>query len=114
MKKQVKYIFLSFLFFGLNASLNAQSKEIKFFVSGNCSMCEKRIESALKVKGVESVDWDISTHMCTIVFKSPEISEDKIHRTIAIAGHDTPKYKAEEVKYQKLKSCCQYKRIYSE
>ena len=114
MKKQFKLIFISFLFLGINLSFSAQVKEIKFSVMGNCSMCEKRIENALDIKGIVLADWDVSTKICSVTFNSNEIKEDNIHRTIALAGHDTPKYKAEDVKYQSLKSCCQYKRIYSE
>tara|TARA_B110000003_G_C16513327_1_gene482084 strand:- start:535 stop:879 length:345 start_codon:yes stop_codon:yes gene_type:complete len=114
MKKHFKLIFTSFLFLGINLSFSAQVKEIKFSVMGNCSMCENRIESALDIKGIELADWDIATKICSVTFNSNEIKEDNIHRIIALAGHDTPKYKAEDVKYQSLKPCCQYKRIYSE
>ena len=114
MKKQIKLIFLSFLFIGINVCVCAQSREIKFLVNGNCTMCENRIETALNVNGVERADWDVSTKMCTVLFNSDQIKEDNIHRIIALAGHDTPKYKAEEIKYQDLKVCCQYKRIYAE
>ncbi|MDG2344112.1 MAG: heavy-metal-associated domain-containing protein [Flavobacteriales bacterium] len=114
MKKQINLIFISFVFLGINLSFSAQVEEIKFLVNGNCTMCKNRIETALNIKGIELADWDLSTHMCTISYNSDKIKEDNIHRRIALAGHDTPKYKAEEVKYQKLKSCCQYKRIYAE
>ena len=114
MKKQIKLIFLSFLFIGINVCVCAQSREIKFLVNGDCTMCENRIETALNVNGVEHADWDVSTKMCTVLFNSDQIKEDNIHRIIALAGHDTPKYKAEEIKYQDLKVCCQYKRIYAE
>ncbi len=114
MKTYTKLFFLSFFFFGIHSLASAQSKEIKFLVNGNCSVCENRIEKALNVKGVEIADWDLSTHICTVKFNSNEIKEDNIHRIIAIAGHDTPKYKAEEINYQALKTCCKYKRIYTE
>ena len=114
MNTHIKLILSAVLFFGINSATMAQSKEIKFLVNGSCTICENRIEKALNVNGIELADWDLSTHMCTVIYNSNKIKEDNIHRMIAIAGYDTPKYKAEEIKYQSIKSCCQYKRIYAE
>lgn len=114
MKKHVKLIFLTFLFSAINVCVFAQSKNIKFIVNGNCEMCENRIETALNVNGVEHADWDVSTKICSVTYNSSKIKEDNIHRIIALAGHDTPRYKAEEIKYQELHACCKYKRIYNE
>ena len=112
MKRHLNLTILFFLFFGLTASYNAQSKEIKILVNGSCSTCENRIESALQIEGVELADWNLTTKICVVKFNSAKISEDEIHKAIALAGHDTPKYKAEEDKYQELQSICKYKRIY--
>lgn len=112
MKRHSKVIFLTLLFFGLSSSYNAQSKEIKILVNASCSKCENRIEKALEIEGIEFADLDLRTNICSIKFNTSKITEDKIHRAIALAGHDTPKYKAEEDKYQELQSICKYKRIY--
>ena len=50
-------------------SVNTQDSTASFKVRGVCTMCKNRIEKALKIKGVESAEWDIDTKMLSLVFE---------------------------------------------
>jgi copper chaperone CopZ len=81
-----------------------------FKVYGACGMCESRIEKAAKIDGVSSADWSVETKMLTITY-NPEITElDDVHNSIAEAGHDTEKVKADNATYNSLHACCRYER----
>lgn len=87
-----------------------KSETVEFKVFGNCGMCKSRIEKALNVEGVESVNWDKETKMASVVFNSEKISEDKLHQLVAAVGHDTEKVTANDETYSKLHGCCKYER----
>ena len=87
-----------------------KSETIEFKVYGNCGMCKSRIEKALKVDGVESAKWDKDTKMTNVIFDSDKITVDQLHQLVAEVGHDTEMIKAEDETYNKLHSCCKYKR----
>lgn len=78
-------------------------------VSGNCEMCEMRITSAAKIKGVQSVSWDMDTQKLTVTYDAEKVSMEKIEQRIAAAGHDTEHVKASENAYQSLHKCCKYR-----
>jgi len=82
----------------------------KFKVYGNCSMCEKRIEKAAKIKGVTFADWDVDSKILTIHFDEKKASPMKVHQALAAVGHDTDKVRASDKAYAKLHTCCQYER----
>ena len=85
--------------------------EIKFFVAGNCDMCQARIEKAAKmVTGVIKAEWDKKTKQLTVT-ATPDVSESSLQAAIAEAGHDTNNVKAENDTYNRLPGCCQYERI---
>ena len=80
-------------------------------VYGNCGMCENRIEGSLaNTKGVQSADWDVETKVLTVKYDNEIISKDDIKKTVAKAGHDTDKFRADDEVYNKLPGCCQYER----
>lgn len=81
-----------------------------FKVSGNCEMCKKRIETALKKPGIKSANWNMDTKIITVVYDIHSIGIDDIHKSIAAAGYDTEKEKASDKAYNKLPECCQYER----
>src|SRR3546814_8645152 len=61
-----------------------------FKVSGNCEMCQSRIEKAAKgVKGVISAKWDVEAKVIHLDFDSKATSKSKISKAIANVGHDT-------------------------
>lgn len=82
-----------------------------FKVYGNCGMCEKTIESALKgVKGIEKADWNKETKIMEVTFDESVITLKEIKQKIADVGYDTDEVRASEKVYNKLPGCCQYER----
>jgi len=94
----------------LGSAVFAQSKTDKIKVSGNCGMCKKRIETALKVEGVNTAVWDVKSKILTVSYDSAKINTESIQQKVAAAGHDTQKIIAKQENYSKLPSCCQYDR----
>lgn len=82
---------------------------VEITVSGNCGMCERRINTALDTKGIMASSWDRHTKKAEIVYNPRKISENEIHELIAGVGHDTEKLKAKKEVYEKLPGCCQYR-----
>ena len=98
--------------FGQCTTEEKKKDDNKFFVAGECGMCETRIEKAAKsVEGVTMADWNKETKMLTVNFNcaNPEVKE--VHKAVAAAGHDTKKVKAEDKVYSELPGCCKYERI---
>lgn len=86
----------------------AQSVTEKIRVSGNCGMCEKKIEAAAKEAGAKKADWDEDLKVLTVKYDQKETSNDAIQKKVAETGYDTEKYTASMEAYEKLHSCCQY------
>lgn len=114
----MKYLFsiitLIIAFFIFNSSTAMAQKPPKkatlnIEVSGNCGMCERRINNALDVKGVLVSSWDRYTKKAEVVYNPRKISEQELHDLIAAAGHDTEKVKADSTAYVKLPGCCLYR-----
>lgn len=85
------------------------TKTETFKVSGNCEMCESTIEKAAKINGVTKADWNKKTKVMTLVYNPAKVKSDAVHKKIAAAGYDTPKFKASKKVYNALPSCCKYK-----
>jgi len=86
--------------------------ENKFFVAGNCGMCETRIEEAANsVEGVTMADWDKETKMLTVMFSCANPDVKEVHKAVAAVGHDTKMVKAEDKVYNELPGCCKYERV---
>ena len=82
-----------------------------FTVYGNCGMCERRVEGALKkLEGVQSADWDKDTKVMTVQYDDTVVSLDDIMKKVAEVGHDTDKFRAKDEVYNNLPGCCQYDR----
>lgn len=114
MKTKFVVIMLS-LFTFISVECMAQaSKTVKtetFGVSGNCGMCKKTIEAAVKKdKAVTAAKWDEDAKTLKVTFDSEKITLDKIHQLVADAGYDTDKVKGNDEAYKKLHACCQYER----
>ncbi len=93
-------------------SMNSEKgkKETSFKVSGNCEMCEARIEkAALGVNGVKTADWNKETKLLKITFNG-DVNREDVQKSIAAVGHDTGKYKAKDIVYNALPGCCKYER----
>src|SRR5689334_22777399 len=89
----------------------AQSKIVTetIKVYGNCTMCKKRIETALDHRGIKKAEWSPKTKELSVVYNSSKISELEIHELVAKAGHDTDKVKANDETYASLPFCCLYR-----
>jgi len=86
--------------------------ENKFFVAGECGMCESRIEKAAQsVEGVTGADWDQETKMLTVNFDCANPNIKDVHVAVAAVGHDTKLVKADDKVYDELPACCKYERI---
>ncbi|NQX96981.1 MAG: heavy-metal-associated domain-containing protein [Flavobacteriales bacterium] len=86
-------------------------KTDSFKVYGNCGMCKKTIEGALKnVKGIDKADWNQETKMMEVVYHTHDISLAEIKKKIAKVGYDSEGFRATEETYNNLPGCCQYER----
>jgi mercuric ion binding protein len=94
----------------LSSAVFAQAKTDKIKVSGNCGMCKKNIETALKIPGVKTAVWDKTSKVLTVNYDSTKVTNDQVQQKVAAAGYDTPKFKAPKEAYEKLDDCCQYDR----
>jgi Cu(I)/Ag(I) efflux system membrane fusion protein len=98
---------------GMNMDLSDQSNvphEETFKVSGNCDMCQNRIEKAVKsLEGVKNASWNPISKIIKITYNTKIIDLTHIHKAIALAGHDTELEKAPEDVYNNLPLCCAYR-----
>ena len=85
------------------------SVKFEFTAKGCCTMCEDRIVAALDVPGVRAAEWDQFEEKTTVVYKPKKISEDRIQKLVADAGHDTDLHTAIDEVYNGLADCCLYR-----
>jgi len=91
--------------------LSKNSEHATFKVYGNCGMCKKTIEEAIKdLKGVQLVDWNMDSGLMRVSYKAKHISLDTIKQKIADVGYDTDSHRAKDEVYSNLHGCCQYER----
>ena len=89
---------------------NSELKKETFKVFGNCSMCEDRIESAVKeLDGIKKADWNKDTKLIEIIYDPINANLTSIHKKIAAVGHDTELVKAPQEVYNELPGCCEYR-----
>lgn len=114
MKTLIVMIF--FLFGGLNV-LGQKDKRASrdttasFKVFGVCEQCKNRIETALKLKGIESAFWNIDTKILTVSYDQSKLSFEKINSRLTSVGHDTYYKKAKDLLYYSLPKCCYYREM---
>lgn len=94
-------------------SLAQKSKTETFRVSGNCGMCEAKIEKAAKSAGANYADWNKDTKILTVKYNSSSSNLAKIQKSIADAGYDNVGVKSTSEAYDKLHACCKYDRTES-
>ena len=102
----ILFAFVTVSAFGQSGIVTANIK-----VYGNCSMCKKRIETALDHKGIKQAVWNIKTKNLAVVYNSSKITEQQIHEIVAAVGHDTDKVKATDEAYSSLAFCCLYRHV---
>jgi len=108
--KKMKLILTMLLIATSTIAFAKTDSTASFKVWGNCDMCKARVEKAAKAAGAEKAVWNDETEMMTVEFNSKKTSSDKIQQQIAVAGHDTEKYKSLQENYNGLPGCCKYKR----
>jgi hypothetical protein len=103
---------------GSNKNLNmpqstktTDTKTAAFKVWGNCDeSCKSRIETAVKLAGAYIANWDVKTQILKVTFDPTKNSVDSFSKNLAVVGHDTEKYRADDKVYNGLHPCCKYKR----
>ena len=114
MQTKLYFTYLVLISLIIASPISAQEKTkkittVEFTVKGVCKMCKERIENAALIKGVKQAEWNKENDQLKVIFNTKKTSLDKIHRSIAAAGHDTDKLKSNDVAYKKLPKCCAYK-----
>lgn len=107
--KSIRFIGL-FILATINNTAVAQTETDSVKVSGNCSMCKRRIEKSAAIPGVLQVNWDVSSKILKVSYSSKQLSLAAIMQKVAASGHDTELVKATEQTYNKLPDCCRYER----
>lgn len=91
-------------------SFSQKSKTDTFQVSGNCGMCETKIEKAAKAAGASYAEWNKDSKIITVKYNSASSNLAKIQKSIADAGYDNVGVKSTAEAYDKLHGCCKYER----
>lgn len=92
-------------------SVHAENRTEKINVNGKCEMCKTRIESAVKsLNGINSAMWDKETKKLEVIYENQITTSLQIQTLIAMAGHDTEMFSANDKKYAELPRCCKYHR----
>jgi hypothetical protein len=94
-------------------SFSQKTKTETFQVSGNCGMCEAKIEKAAKAAGATYADWNKDTKVIIVKYSSTSSNLPKIQKSIADAGYDNVGVKTTTEAYDKLHACCKYDRTES-
>lgn len=93
------------------SNLSAAEHKEKFKVYGNCGMCKKTIEKAVKeLKGVSDVQWNKKSKMIEVSYDDASTTIQTIKKAIADAGYDMDDIRANDETYNSLHKCCQYER----
>ena len=83
-------------------------------VNGVCGMCKKRIETAaIKTKGVKYANWNVDTHLLSVIIDERKTNAQLVQQSVADVGHDTADIKAEDEAYEGIHACCKYREINS-
>ena len=79
-------------------------------VSGNCSLCKKTIETAAKSVGASDASWNSDTKILAVSYDPSTLNSSKIQHAVSAAGYETQHFKGDEKAYNKLMTCCKYKK----
>ena len=78
-------------------------------VDGNCNICKSRIEDAALIKGVKKATWNKHKDQLVVIYDASKTSISEIEKAVAMVGHDTPNFKADDKVYNNLPNCCRYR-----
>lgn len=108
---RTKILSLTVLFFIGATSVFASVKSEKIKVNGNCGMCKSRIEKTVNsMEGIEAASWNKETQELQVKYDEGKATTMQIQTSLAMAGHDTEMFSANDKKYAELPGCCQYAR----
>jgi len=107
--RSIRFFMLAIIAF-ISTNSFAQMHTDTIQVYGNCGMCKKRIEKAVKLEGVKTAAWSPETKLLTVSYDTSRISNDDIQKAVAAVGHDTGKFTADDKVYSNLPGCCLYER----
>jgi periplasmic mercuric ion binding protein len=102
-------VMLAMLFAPANLSAQkAKLDTVKIKTSAECEMCKTKLEKEVGLmKGVKSVNLDLTTQVATVVYNSTKTDPAKIKQVIANVGYDADEVKANNRAQKKLPACCQ-------
>jgi len=110
MKTLLASLILLFSFVNLSAqSEEATLTDSVIVVNGVCGMCQKVIEKAASLPGVEEANWNEDTKILKLKYYSDKVSIETIYKSVAASGYDTEFLAAPEEAYQALHGCCKYR-----
>lgn len=107
MKKLILSLTVIIAFVACNAIANGKTDSFKVY--GNCGMCKKTIEKALKAEGIEG-NWDKKTKMITVKYDSAKYTLQQVKEIICKAGYDNDGCRGDDKAYENLHECCKYDR----
>ena len=109
MKKLTLLVVGMIMLHGAIMSQSSNKNTVHFFVAGACEMCSDRIiETAQKVKGVKSVEYNLKEQHLTAVINQEKFDLMTLHTSIANVGHSTSEVEAPKEIYDQLPLCCKY------
>jgi len=95
----------------LPAAEDAKLVQAEIPIYGNCGMCKRTIEGALReAEGVHTASWDVRSGMLSVAYNPKQIDEDGIKAKVAAVGYDSDTHRAPDEVYNALHACCQYER----
>ena len=102
-------IIITALFYSCGTShTSTVEKTVK--VWGNCEKCKTRIETAAKINGVSSAEWNIDSKLLKFKVDTTITTVNAVLKSVAHAGHDNEVFFADDYAYSKLPESCQYER----
>lgn len=93
------------------ATADAATKNLKFWVRGECGMCKARIEKIVRaLPGTSGAQWNQRTKMLSVTIDESKTNQAVIEKAVAKAGHATTTVKADQKAYDALPVCCKIKK----
>ncbi len=101
-------VILAIVFAPVNVSAQKSKLDtVNIKTSAECDMCKTKLEKEIGVmKGVKSVNLDLTTQVVTVVYNGSKTDVTKIKQAIANIGYDADEVKANNRAQKKLPACC--------
>jgi copper chaperone CopZ len=110
MKNILTFLVLIISFVSVKAqSPQSAIQDSAIIVNGVCGMCQKVIEKAAALPGVQEAKWDKNTKILNLKYSADKVSIESIYKAVASSGYDTEFLAAPEDAYQGLHNCCKYR-----